>query len=251
MALISDIVKEASLSSKMDEATVTNIARNLRENGLLSQKGRGRGAAKATSLDAARLYIALMANLKVGTSAEVVNDIGRSVCTYQYVNKKLMESEEFKKIYSGINLHDLLCLREGHKFEDAIAAIISLYGETTNPVIQLNQSKLAGFTLEVPLEISLSFPDATGKIEFGSHVSLYEHQDMTTYVGYLEDEAKYAISNVGSVEVVENRVIAEKNWEKIAEKYNGFRRTCSIDEEQVRPLAEVVADKRLPQNDQR
>ena len=76
MALISDLVTELSVMSGIPEPSIAVVARRLREDGLLSQKGRGRGAAQATPLDAARLCIALMIGGKAKDASIVVADFG-------------------------------------------------------------------------------------------------------------------------------------------------------------------------------
>lgn len=62
MARLSDLVSVLAKTLNVDEATVALIARYLREAGLISQKGRGRGAAHMTPRDAANLLIGVMAS---------------------------------------------------------------------------------------------------------------------------------------------------------------------------------------------
>src|SRR4051794_19773056 len=76
MALISDLATELSVVTGIPRETVSGVSRYLREAGLLSQKGRGRGAARATALDTARLCIALMVGGKAKNAPTVVSDFG-------------------------------------------------------------------------------------------------------------------------------------------------------------------------------
>jgi hypothetical protein len=58
MALLSELVKAVAKVEGADEVSVGTFARAAREARLISQKGRGRGAAQMTSRDAANLLIA-------------------------------------------------------------------------------------------------------------------------------------------------------------------------------------------------
>lgn len=59
MALLSDLVSALAEVEGIEESFVAGVARYLREAGLVSQAGRGRGAAKMGSRDAAALLIAV------------------------------------------------------------------------------------------------------------------------------------------------------------------------------------------------
>lgn len=59
MALLSALVKAIADVEGLDEVQVGWIARHLREAGLISQAGRGRGAARMTARDAVNLLIAV------------------------------------------------------------------------------------------------------------------------------------------------------------------------------------------------
>jgi|tagenome__1003787_1003787.scaffolds.fasta_scaffold19946965_1 hypothetical protein len=61
MALLSTLVKVIADVGGMDEAFVSGIARYLREAGLISQAGRGRGAAHMTARDASNAIIGVNA----------------------------------------------------------------------------------------------------------------------------------------------------------------------------------------------
>jgi hypothetical protein len=61
MALLSDLVTAVARAEGMEEVTVGIFARHAREAGLISQAGRGRGAARMTVRDAVNLIIAVNA----------------------------------------------------------------------------------------------------------------------------------------------------------------------------------------------
>lgn len=62
MAVITDLVQVIASVEGLDEVTVGVFARHVREAGLISQRGRGRNAAKMTVQDAANLLIAVNAS---------------------------------------------------------------------------------------------------------------------------------------------------------------------------------------------
>jgi hypothetical protein len=59
VALLSDLVNAVAAVEGLDQVSVGIIARAAREAGLISQKGRGRGAAQMHTRDAANLLIAV------------------------------------------------------------------------------------------------------------------------------------------------------------------------------------------------
>ena len=72
MASLSELVEIIARVEGMEPATVGLIARNVRETGLISEKGRGRSAAKMTLTDAANLLIAVNATVTVRESAQTL-----------------------------------------------------------------------------------------------------------------------------------------------------------------------------------
>ncbi len=125
MALISKLNATISDVLSVPLPTVSMYSRRLREAGKLSEKGRGRGAAQATPLDAARLLLALMVNLGSSRAAQVVTDFG------ELIPVDTTETEERGPPLVGhvvrrerIRLHDVYALSEVHTFEEAFAAII-------------------------------------------------------------------------------------------------------------------------------
>ncbi len=72
MALISEITAAYAVTLDAERKTVKGYARALREAGLLSQKGRGRGAAHASAKDGAVLLLGLSASETAAGSPEAV-----------------------------------------------------------------------------------------------------------------------------------------------------------------------------------
>ncbi|MGA7676208.1 MAG: hypothetical protein WCA78_14325 [Rhizomicrobium sp.] len=126
MALISELNGTISDVLRIPLPTVAMYSRRLREAGKLSEKGRGRGAAHATPLDAARLLIALVVDLGPARSTEVVTDFGGLQLSDALeiepsrapVAKNVIESV-------SIRLFGAYELPEEHTFEEAFAAIIA------------------------------------------------------------------------------------------------------------------------------
>lgn len=72
MATLSDLVETIAKAEGLDPATVSLIARNVREAGLITTGGRGLSAAKMTSADAANLLIAVNATVAARHAPQTV-----------------------------------------------------------------------------------------------------------------------------------------------------------------------------------
>ena len=113
MVLISHISDEVARLTGRDTATMKQITRHLREAGLISQKGHGRGAAHGTPLDAARLLIAGM----IPTSS-------------------LREAPEVVSLYGSLKVIGSPCeiegvsLYRGRTFEDSLAETLRVIAVT-------------------------------------------------------------------------------------------------------------------------
>ncbi|CAH1662716.1 MULTISPECIES: hypothetical protein [Hyphomicrobiales] len=73
MALLTELVKAIATVEGIEESFVTGVARYLREAGLISQAGRGRGAAKMTYADATALLIGVNATSMAKDAENVVS----------------------------------------------------------------------------------------------------------------------------------------------------------------------------------
>lgn len=125
MALISELNAVTADVLTIPLPTVSMYSRVLREAELISKKGRGRGAAHATPLDAARLVLALMSTPSPSQAADCVIDFG-----------SLVENEEVEWASRGREKPDPFTLEEAyglqhkkHTFEEAVAAIIAGFNQ--------------------------------------------------------------------------------------------------------------------------
>lgn len=119
MASSGELARQVAETLTIKEPSVAWKVRLLREEGLLTKGGRGRSAAKMTSLDAARLLIAIMATETDAMSVDAVHDFGELICSHKKIDNK----------HNKITL-DKLCGEQflsDHNFESAISAIISGY----------------------------------------------------------------------------------------------------------------------------
>jgi hypothetical protein len=122
MALISELnAATAEALTPLPLPTVAMFSRVLREAGLISKKGRGRGAAHATPLDGARLLIALLATTSPSQAADCVTDFGALVQKESY-NAHVVAGSAF-------TLSAAYGLPSRHTFEEALAAVIAGFAE--------------------------------------------------------------------------------------------------------------------------
>lgn len=124
MALISELNVATAEAIDYPLPTVAMFSRVLREAGLISKKGRGRGAAHATPVDGARLLTALLATPspfaggRMPQAAECVADFGDLVI------------EGYDGEYAGSGfLISAYGLPRCHTFEQAFAAVIAGFAE--------------------------------------------------------------------------------------------------------------------------
>ncbi len=76
MPRLSALIEDFATRFNFEPTKVTSLARTLREAGRLTQGARGVNAPSATSLDAARLLIAMMLNCRIPTVVEDVALVG-------------------------------------------------------------------------------------------------------------------------------------------------------------------------------
>lgn len=237
MALISDIVKELALSTSTAEKSVTVIARWLREDGLLSQKGRGRGAAQATPLDAARLLIALMVGGKISNAPQVVRDFG------QLVQSEPLPGAGDEKF----NLENLCGLPDGHTFEEGLAALIGIWGNEGAMRAVRKQREVLGLK-RVPFSATVFDTIVQGTILTGVLVSSYDPPIMRrSKTGMPEQLTLDASSEEGalSAAVLDDELAV--SWEEVRGRYrSGINSYRMVRATLLRSLGEVVADLREP-----
>ncbi|GAK34603.1 hypothetical protein AQ1_02502 [alpha proteobacterium Q-1] len=227
MVLISSVVKELSEMSKIEETSVATYARALREAGLLSQKGRGRGAAHATPLDAARLLIALMVGGKVKDSPQAVRDFGKMRCTEHLHNKEMN--------WKDTSLQFLCGVPNEHIYEEAIAAIIEGFG------VREFQEKLKAETEKTKspyLPVIMALIQDTklqGQVIIGNYRYSYQ---VTEFI-----DVKH-----NSINDLENydEDVAER-WLAILERYSsGINREAEVGTPQFINIGQVLAGVREP-----
>ncbi len=223
MALISDIVKELALSTGTAEKSITVIARWLREDGLLSQKGHGRGAAQATPLDAARLLIALMIGGKIKNAPQAVRDFGQL----------LEEPHSRGGGDQEMSLENLCGLTDGHTFEDGLAAVIGFWGNEDAMRAMRKYINLRG-------ELGVFFASLHSNHIFGSIQSLlvtYDYRHPTVHSSTAEPDQRPEPSSNDSLAA----------WDEVVARYQyGIESQRTVSDTLLRPLGAVVADLREP-----
>src|SRR4051812_1429977 len=80
MSTPGELVTKLSEVLHIPASTLTVYDRFLRQAGLLSKAGRGRGSVHRTPLDTARILIALLSTSMPGRAAEAVDDFGILEC---------------------------------------------------------------------------------------------------------------------------------------------------------------------------
>ena len=126
MVLVRELSNATANFLELPSPTVAMYTRRLREAGLISEKGRGRGAARATPLDAANLLIALAVNLGPERAAESVVDFGRlRIATVDEVQPGEPDATQ----WGGVRLQDAYELPSDPTLAESVAAIISGFAD--------------------------------------------------------------------------------------------------------------------------
>ncbi|MFB0488397.1 hypothetical protein ABIE45_000983 [Methylobacterium sp. OAE515] len=128
MALLSTMVERIAEVEGVETAYASGIARYLREAGLLTQAGRGRGAAHMTSLDAARFLIGLNASATAKDAPEAVK-----------VFEAITNNWETQSDVSGV------CV----KGETFLSAVVALLGLCADPSLR---EKIESADLEIEVQ---------------------------------------------------------------------------------------------------
>lgn len=119
MATPGQFVAKLSEVLKISEATLTVYDRTLRDAGLLSKGGRGRGSIHRSPLDAARFLIALLVTPSPARAVDAVNDFGN-----------LVHEQDHIRDANRLTLDELWpAFRRGHTFEEALSCIIAGFGD--------------------------------------------------------------------------------------------------------------------------
>ena len=223
MALISHLVKELALNTGTAEKSITVIARWLREDGLLSQKGRGRGAAQATPLDAARLLIALMVGGKIKDAPQAVRDFGQMVLI-------IPDTDGPEQM---ISLEELFGLPDNHTFEEGIAALIGIWG---------NEDALRA-TMKILVSLwgeDTNFSATIRTNDLGTWINVGD----ADFEYMLPTMAELFTLDIGSAGLSDRLRAA---FSSVLVRYEfGIGSVRTVDEMLLRSLGEVVADLRKP-----
>src|SRR4051794_3656929 len=129
MALLSTIVTAVAQVEGMDEAQVGWIARHLREAGLISQAGRGRGAAHMTTRDAAILLIG-------ANTASSAKDAAASTQLYRSLHGQVGRQDPLK------------LLQQGAEFGKSFEAMIELCGDEKQTALFSDKTPAPGLVVE-------------------------------------------------------------------------------------------------------
>jgi len=222
MALISDLVKELAVSTGTAEKSITVIARWLREDGLLSQKGHGRGAARATPLDAARLLIALMVGGKSKNAPQAVRDFGQLV---------IMPEPDAKRRKTDVRA--FLEPPNGSTFEDGLALLIESFGN--GDVMHVMKNHRGTFTSGPVFSATLHDHLIRGSVAVGYAINTYAHPIQLRWLAGPEKQLDASGNDSPAA------------WRKFKARYeSGIESQRNVSAELLRPLGEVVADLREP-----
>ena len=221
MALISDLIIDLSVMSGLAEASIVGVARRLREDGLLSQKGRGRGAAHATPLDAARLCIALMIGGKAKDASIVVHDFGQL-----QLSSRSVEPEH---VYASLSL-EMVGVPPDHVLEEGLAGLIAVWGE--DKLVAKMEALVGPVGIWPGMLARLSDSSMAGTICFGASTYFYNHTTLIRANQAEDSEARLALS---------------EEYLATARRYgSGIRSTREISGVELMPLGQVVAGLRDP-----
>lgn len=136
MALLSTMVERIAEVEGVEPSYASGVARYLREAGLLTQAGRGRGAAHMTSLDAARFLIGLNAS-------PTAKDAPRVVEEFQSITNRWETEPEVRGV----------CV----KGETFISAVIALLDICADPDLR---AKIESSDLEIEVQFVRPMPHA-------------------------------------------------------------------------------------------
>jgi hypothetical protein len=102
MALLSTMVKAVAEIEGLDETQVGWIARYLREAGLISQAGRGRGAARMSAKDAANLLIAVNGSASAKDAVKTVSKFSTARLMFDRMTPPSKHSKQNEYFFSRI-----------------------------------------------------------------------------------------------------------------------------------------------------
>lgn len=185
MALVSELNQVMADALTFPLPTVSIFSRRLREAGLISKKGRGRGAAHATALDGARLLIPLLANSSAAQAPECVRDFGGLIQDYRMEVGRAVAGPNGadQTEMSGFTIDKAYSLSRHHTFEEALAAIIAGFADDRFVTAFLSAAKKYevgnnNFTLLSWMEISVHDTALGAAIRLGGNEYHYTYKSM-------------------------------------------------------------------------
>lgn len=158
MATPGEMVKKLADVLHLPEPTVTNYDRMLVTAGLRSMKGRGRGAAKVTSRDAARLLTAVLASEHVKDAADSVR---------RYEETRPARDASSKGLYAALGLAEFKKLGGDHSFVQGIEALIDAAASGAIAEMSARESKrlkVRKGAVAPIIEVSAMTPATVGEI---------------------------------------------------------------------------------------
>ena len=220
MATPGQLISRLSEVLNIPERTVTVYDRVLREAGLLSKAGRGRGSVHRSPLDTARLIIALLCTSAPARAAEAVLDFGA------------LEYSEMEAVPpSPLDLEKLCGEPFGgtHTFEDAVTAIVAGFGRVEfREMLEANTNKNPNANPAWDNDIGIMVYDTnfTAEINVQGHWYKYQHPDL------LDSFEAKSLHSEGDDKLA---------YRTVLEKYRGIPSVRRIAMPMIKPIAEFIA----------
>jgi hypothetical protein len=177
MATLSALVKAIAAVQGFDENQVLWIARYLREDGLISQGGRGRGGARMSALDAANLLIGVNSPGSAKQSTALVPEIAKMPLINDYSIRT--SGDEWDALRTGDQLS--LAFRRRSEFRNVLVTLIEAFGGGESHSLVSTQSVKVIFhgpSLSASVYIGEHSPERDGDVwanaQFTSSAELVE-----------------------------------------------------------------------------
>lgn len=162
MATLSVLVKAIAAVQGLDENQVLWIARYLREDGLISQGGRGRGGAQMTALDAANLLIGVNSPGSAKQSAALVHEVGQMPLINDFSVSG--SNDEWDELRSGDAIS--LAFRRRSNFVNVLSTLIDSCSANERAFTDLGYIKVSIFgpSLSAHIYVGEESPERGGDV---------------------------------------------------------------------------------------
>lgn len=166
MASPGELVKATAAALGVPEASVIVHDRNLAIAGIRSKGGRGRSAAKMTSLDAANLLIGVAASSAVKETVSTVQEYGNLPSRNGEVLTQNAHQDSPTWCLPGCPVPSLQALPKDHLFIDALTSLIEAASDGTllNAIENLHRSEMKRFPKVFEIEVTLWGPVPAARI---------------------------------------------------------------------------------------